>query len=174
MLFYGALAFLAATLGASVVLPSLVGGAWSPTPMHVVETMLDRAEVGRFEVLYDLGAGDGRTVLQAAKRGAICYAVEVDPLKSWLIGWRARRGAVHGQVRILRENFFHTNLRKADVITAYLSPAAMEKLAPKLLAELKPGARVVSYRRPIPGWLPESVGGGIYTYRMPQGKDGRL
>jgi hypothetical protein len=124
VLFYGALAFLAATLG----------------------------------------AGDGRTVLQAAKRGAICYAVEVDPPKSWLIGWRARRGAVHGQVRILRENFFHTNLRKADVITAYLSPAAMEKLAPKLLAELKPGARVVSYRRPIPGWLRRvSVGASIPT-----------
>lgn len=167
---WGVAGLLAVVALASIVLPAFVGGAWSPTPMDMVHRMLERAQLRSGEVLYDLGAGDGRMVMVAAQRGALCYAVEVDPLKSCLIGWRVRWRRMSERVHIVRENFFHVDLSTADVVTAYLSPAAMAKLAPKFEAELTPGSRVVSYRRAIPGWTPQSDADDIYVYHMPQGQ----
>lgn len=136
--------------------------------MSKVQVMLERSQLGPGEILYDLGAGDGRMVITAARKGAFCYAVEVDPLKSWLIAWRVRRRRLSDQIWVARENFFQIDLRMADVVTVYLSPAAVKKLAVKFETELKTGSRVVSYRRAIPEWTPESDADEIYVYRMPQ------
>lgn len=143
---------------ASVVLPAFVGGAWSPTAMARVRQMLHLARVQPEEVVYDLGAGDGRVVITAAREfGARAVGVEIDPLRAVLCRWRVRRARLQHRVRIERTNFFTLDLSKADVVTFYLSQAAADKLRRKFETELKAGARIVSHGRPLPGWRPATV-----------------
>lgn len=153
--------------GASVLLPAFVGGAWSPTPRSAVRRGLELAEAKPDERLFDLGAGDGRVVLLAARQfGLEAVGIEVDPVKAWLITARARLYGVGRRVRVERANFFDADLSGADIVFFYLSPAAAARLRPKFEQELSPGARVVSYRRPIEGWEPWRQEGGLYVYRM--------
>jgi hypothetical protein len=158
-------------IGLSILLPSFVGGAWSPTPMPVVHKMLEYARLQPGETLYDLGAGDGRVIMTAGGLpGVRAIGVEIDPLRWALCKWRARGRA---NIQVLRENMFHLDLRDADVVTFYLSQGAADLLQEKLQAELGPGARVISNRRPIPGWQPQLVDEefGLYVYVMEeQGK----
>lgn len=154
-------------VAASVALPAFVGGAWSPTPLRVVQRALELAEVKPGERLYDLGAGDGRVVLLAARRFALrAVGVEVDPLKAALIKARALLKGASGKVRVERSNFFEVDLRQADIVFFYLSPAAASRLRGKFEKELPPHGRVVSYRRPIEGWQAWREEGGLYVYRM--------
>lgn len=151
-----------------VLLPAFVGGAWSPTPMAVIRRMVEISRLQAGETLYDLGAGDGRVLLYAARHhGALAVGIEIDPLKCWLIRLRARIAGVPDKVRVECANFFVTDLSGADVVFSYLSPVSMERLREKFVQELRPGARVVSYRRSIPGWRPDIVEDGIYVYTVP-------
>lgn len=145
-------------IGASVVLPAFVGGAWSPTTMTRVRAMLHMARLQPGDTVYDLGAGDGRVVIAAAKQfGARAVGVEVDPLKTWLCRLRIGLAGLQDRVRIDQANFFNVDLRGADVVTFYLSQAAADKLQAKFAEELKPGARIVSHGRPLPRWIPTEV-----------------
>ena len=158
-------------VGASIVLPAFVGGAWSPTPRRAVRRGLELAEAKPGERLFDLGAGDGRVVLLAARQfGLEAVGIEVDPVKAWLIAARARLRGVGRRVRVERSNFFDVDLSPADIVFFYLSPAAAARLRPKFEAELRPQARVVSYRRPIEGWRPWRQEGGLYVYRMSEAR----
>ena len=117
-----------------------------PTPQPVVEAMLDLAKVGKTDVVYDLGSGDGRLVITAAKRyGAQGVGVEIDAA---LIA-RARAAAVAAgvadRVTFVHANLFDADLSRASVVTLYLLQSLNERLRPKLVRELKPGARVVSH-----------------------------
>jgi len=153
----------------SIVLPAFVGGAWSPTSMARVRAMLQMARLAPGETLYDLGAGDGRIIITAAREfGARAVGIEIDPLRSALCRWRAFTAGLRDRVSVERANFFEVDLRNADVVTFYLSQAAADRLKDKFEAELKPGARVVSHRRPVPGWRPAAVDErhGLYLYVM--------
>lgn len=151
----------------SIVLPSLVGGAWSPTRAKAVKKMLQYAKLRPGETIVDLGAGDGRIILAAAREyDAHAIGIEIDPFRWFLCKIRLAMLTRPGRASVRMGNFFDMDLSRADVITFYLSQAAADKLKDKLENELKPGSRVVSYRRPITGWRPAFHDGedDIYVY----------
>jgi SAM-dependent methyltransferase len=127
-----------------------------PTPMPVVERMLELAQVGRDDVVYDLGSGDGRVVVTAAQRhGARGVGIELNPV--WVRDARAiaERAGVAARVTFRVEDLFQTDLRDATVVTLYLFPTVNARLQPKLARELKPGTRVVSHEYRIGDWPPD-------------------
>jgi cyclopropane fatty-acyl-phospholipid synthase-like methyltransferase len=142
------------------------------TPLEVAKKMLDLSQIKPDEVLYDLGCGDGRLIILAAKEiGAKATGIE---LREDLIE-RARteikRLNLEDRVKVIQGNFFDVAISDADVITLYLTSSANERLRPKLEAELKRGARVVSHDFKVPGWKPSAVynellGHTIYAYRI--------
>jgi cyclopropane fatty-acyl-phospholipid synthase-like methyltransferase len=142
------------------------------TPLEVAKKMLDLSKIGPSEVLYDLGCGDGRLIILAGKEiGAKATGIE---LREDLIE-RARteikRLNLEDKVKVIQGNFFDVAISDADVITLYLTSSANERLRPKLEAELKPGARVISHDFKVPGWKPSAVynellGHTIYAYRI--------
>jgi hypothetical protein len=134
------------------------GAPYVPTPHDLVERMLELAAVGEDDHLIDLGSGDGRIVLAAARtRGASGLGVE---LRQDLVD-RAQRAAerqgVADRVRFVREDLFTTALSPATVVTLYLMPDMLERLRDKLLWELAPGTRVLSHDYPLPDWRAEHV-----------------
>jgi SAM-dependent methyltransferase len=127
-----------------------------PTPMPVVERMLELAGVGKDDVVYDLGSGDGRIVITAAQRyGARGVGIELNPV--WVRDARAlaERAGVAGRVTFRIEDLFETDLREATVVALYLFPTVNAKLQPKLARELSPGTRVVSHEYRIGDWPPD-------------------
>jgi histone methylation protein DOT1 len=145
-----------------------------PTPNEVVAAMLKMAHVGKDDVVYDLGSGDGRIVIAAvkefgARRG---FGVELDETRNEEARVLAQRAGVSSRVGFSLEDLFETDLREATVVTLYLSVAINQKLRPKLLAELKPGARVVSHNFDMGhDWPPDETqmvsGRPIYLWTIP-------
>lgn len=123
------------------------------SPPEVVERMLHLAAPKKGERLVDLGSGDGRIVIEAAKRyGAQGLGVDIDPRLVRLASENARRAGVEALARFEVRDLFETDLRGVQVVTLYLLPDVNRKLAPKLLAELAPGARVVSHDYDMGAW----------------------
>lgn len=117
-----------------------------PTPQPVVEAMLSLAQVTRTDVVYDLGSGDGRVVIAAAKRhGARGVGIEIDPALVQKARENAAAAGVADRVRFVTQDLFTTDLRPATVVTLYLLQSLNERLRPKLVRELRPGTRVVSH-----------------------------
>jgi len=146
---------LAAALAASAQ-DQAPGAPFVPTPLPVVERMLELAKVSPGDVVYDLGSGDGRVVITAAQRyGARGVGIELNPV--WVRDARrfAEMLGVTDKVTFRIEDLFTTDLHEATVVTLYLYPAMNRKLAPRLLAELKPGARIVSHEYGIGDWPPD-------------------
>jgi SAM-dependent methyltransferase len=124
------------------------------TPMEIVERMLRMAEVGPGDRLIDLGSGDGRIVIAAAKRGARGLGVDLDPGLVRLATENARKAGVADRARFETRDIFDTDLSGASVIAFYLLPDFNAKLLPRLLA-LKPGTRIVSHDGGIGAWPPD-------------------
>jgi SAM-dependent methyltransferase len=128
------------------------------------------AEVQPGEILYDLGAGDGRTLILAAQEfGARAIGVEIEPVHCAVAWFRALFGGVSGQVSIRQGDLLKAEYRDADVVFLYLSPAYVERVRPHLEGQLKPGARIVSLFFEFNGWRPSAIDVGhlIFLYRMP-------
>ena len=116
-----------------------------PTPPEVVAEMLKVANVTSKDVVYDLGSGDGRIVITAAKeRGAHGVGIDIDPQRVKEATDRIQKANVTDKVKILNQDLFTTDISKATVVTLYLLPSLNQKLIPKLNKELKPGTRIVS------------------------------
>ncbi len=132
---------------------------WIPSPLSAVREALRLAAVGPCDVVYDLGAGDGRVVILAVRDyGArLGVGIELDPLLAEAARIKAKMDGVADRVRIVEEDFFRVDLSKATVVYMYLYGSINEALRPKLEAELKPGARVVTLDFPVPGWVPVAV-----------------
>jgi precorrin-6B methylase 2 len=128
-----------------------------PTPNRVVTAMLSLAKVGPGDVVYDLGSGDGRIAIAAVKEfgAARGVGVELDPVRVQEANENARKAGVANRVEFRLQDLFETDLHTATVVTLYLSPTINAKLKPKFLAELPPGARVVSHVFETPGWTPD-------------------
>ena len=128
------------------------------TPLPVVKHMLTLAEVKPGEIVYDLGCGDGRVVIMAAQDfGASAVGVEMrEDLAKQAMGKVSEMG-LEGRVKIVHGDMFKVDLSQADIITLYLTTSANDKVKPKLEAELKPGARVVSHDYEILGWRPIKI-----------------
>ena len=125
------------------------------TPYEVVGEMLRLAVVGPSDVVYDLGSGDGRVVIAAARDfGARGVGVEIDPKLVAASVESARRAGVADRVTFRAGDLFQTDLGEATVVTLYLSPELNLRLRPKLLRELRPGARIVSHDFDMGDWPP--------------------
>ena len=147
-----------------------------PTPLSVVKRMLELAELKPGEVLYDLGCGDGRIIIMAAKEfGARAVGIELrkDLVEQCIK--EVKRQKLEDKITIIHGNFFDIDIGEADVVTLYLLTSVNEKLKPKFEKELKRGARVVSHDFEVVGWKPlkvESVydqwrSHRIYLYKLP-------
>jgi SAM-dependent methyltransferase len=134
-----------------------------PTPMEVVDRMLDLAQTGRSDRVYDLGSGDGRIVIRAAQRfGARGVGVDLDPQRVEEAKANAKKAGVESLVRFEVGDVFTFDFSRATVVTMYLLPAVNLKLRPRLLSELAPGTRIVSHEFDMGDWQPvrtERVGG---------------
>jgi SAM-dependent methyltransferase len=117
-----------------------------PTPQAVVDAMLQLAEVKATDVVYDLGSGDGRILITAAKQyGARGVGVEIDPALVAKATAAAAAAGVGERVTFVTGNLFSADIREATVVTLYLLQSINERLRPKLVRELKPGTRIVSH-----------------------------
>lgn len=128
-----------------------------PTPQAVVDRMLDMAQVKASDMVIDLGSGDGRIMITAAKRhGARGFGVEIDPRLVKRSNEEAKRVGVADRVKFLQQDLFNTDFHEAAVLTLYLLPDVNIALRPKILAELKPGTRVVSHDYGMGEWRPDA------------------
>lgn len=142
-----------------------------PTPAAVVERMMALGEVGPGTRLIDLGSGDGRIALAAARRGARALGVDLDPVRIAEAQAAARLEGLEGSARFRRQDLFDTPLREADVVTLYLLPDVNLRLRPRLLTELRPGTRVLSHNFDMGEWRPdaeEEIGASrLFTWVVP-------
>ena len=143
-----------------------------PTPMDVVDTMLAVAKVAKNDRLFDLGSGDGRIVIAAAKRfGTRGTGIDIDPQRITESNRNADTAGVKQLVEFRQADLFQTDLRSATVITLYLLPRLNVQLRPKLFEELRPGSRIVSHAFDMGDWQADStinVGGRtVYYWLMP-------
>ena len=129
---------------------------WVPTPEIVVNRMLDLAKATPSDFLADLGSGDGRTVIAAAKRGIRAMGVEFNPDMVALATREAVRQGVTDKVKFVNGDIFTTDFSQATVVTLYLLPSLNVKLRPKILA-MKPGTRVVSHAFNMADWEPDET-----------------
>lgn len=147
--------------------PTFIGTGWLPTPMEIVRRMLEMACVQAEDTVFDLGSGDGRIVIVAAGEfGARAVGVEVDPLRLLWSRLRIRMSGLEEKASVLWSNFFHLDLRDANVVTIYQNQRTNNNLREKLKRELRPGTRVVSYMFTFDGWEPDEVdeGSKVYLY----------
>lgn len=150
------LLLLMAPLIAAAADESVNAGPYVPSPQSVVSDMLKLAEVGPQDFVIDLGSGDGRIVRTAALIfGARGFGVEIkDPLVRQSNAAAAREG-IADRVKFINADLFKTDISQATVLTLYLLPDTVNLLRDKLLAELRPGTRVLSHDYPLSGWIPE-------------------
>ena len=129
---------------------------WVPTPQELVEKMLDMAKVTPQDIVMDLGSGDGRNVIAAAKRGARAFGVEFNPEMVALSRRLAKEAGVADKATFIEGDMFEADISKATVLALFLLPSNLDKLAPKFLA-LKPGTRIVNNTFTVTGWQPDAT-----------------
>ena len=158
-------------LAIAAVLAGLVAGAlparaaerepdvnYIPTPQDVVDDMLRLVDVRAGDVLYDLGSGDGRIPITAAKRyGIRAVGIDIDPQRILEANENARAAGVEHLVEFRQADLFEADFSDATVVTLYLFPDLNLKLRPRLLATLRPGSRIVSHRFDMGDWAPEKT-----------------
>ena len=123
-----------------------------PTPQSVVDKMLDMAQVGPNDIHLDLGSGDGRIAIAAAKRGATSTGVDIDPDRIAEANENAKNAGVQDKAKFMRGNLFEMKISDATVLTMYLLERVNLQLRPRVLDELKPGTRVISHAFTMGEW----------------------
>lgn len=144
-----------------------------PTPEAVVEAMLQVANVTKGDTVYDLGCGDGRIPVTAAKKyGARGVCFDIDPQRIKEANENVQKNGVGDKVRIMQGDLFEANISEATVVTLYLLPSLNQKLMPKLMKDLKPGTRIVSHAFDMGDWKPEKEldvdGRKVYYWTIPK------
>ncbi|BAZ41217.1 hypothetical protein NIES4101_71790 [Calothrix sp. NIES-4101] len=144
-----------------------------PTPQEVVDKMLEVAKVGKNDILYDLGSGDGRIPITAAKRfGTQGVGIDIDPERIKEANANAVKEGVTDKVKFLQQDLFKTDFSKATVVTLYLLPELNVKLRSQLFKQLKPGTRIVSHAFDMGDWKPEKTlnvnGKTVYYWTIPE------
>ena len=156
--------------GAQLRSPDVV---YVPTPNEAVDAMLKVAKVGKSDVVYDLGSGDGRIPIMAVQKYNAVRAVGIDinPERIKEAEANLKAAGVGARVRFLNEDLFEAKISDATVVTLYLLPSLNLKLLPKLLADLKPGTRIVSHAFDMGSWKPEQTlkadGSTVYFWTIP-------
>lgn len=148
---------------------------YEPSSPNIVLEMLKLANVGKRDVVYDLGCGDGRIVIAAAEKfGARGVGIDIDPERIAEAQENARKAGVTARVLFRNEDLFEADIKPATAVMLYLWPEVNLKLLPKLLRELKPGTRIVSHSHDMGDWKPEKEteveGHRIYFWTVPARK----
>jgi len=146
-----------------------------PTPDAIVQSMLRLANVQKSDVVYDLGCGDGRIVITAAKMyGAHGVGVDINPERIREARENARQAGVESLVKFVEGDLFEADIKDATVVTLYLLPSVNLKLRPKLMRDLKPGTRIVSHAFDMDDWKAEKRddvdGRPVYFWTIPEKK----
>jgi len=150
----------------------IINAPYVTTPDKVVRAMLKLAGVKSSDTVYDLGCGDGRIVIQAAKQyGARGVGIDIDPKRIEEARAKAVKAGVGPQVRFEVNDIFDADIHSATVVTLYLLPDINVRLRPKLLKDLKPGVRVISHAFLMGNWKPDKQqtvdGNDIYLWTIP-------
>ncbi|OGC42448.1 hypothetical protein A2Y85_04380 [candidate division WOR-3 bacterium RBG_13_43_14] len=152
----------------------LIGAGYDPTPMHRVKKMLEIALTNENDIVYDLGSGDGRIIITAARSfGARAVGIEADPFRfifSWLnVIFTGQKK----KIKVCFGDFFKFDLSEATVIILFLYGPTNDRLKSKLMRELKPGSRVVSYVWQFKDWIFDEclINDDIFLYRIPEAVD---
>ena len=148
---------------------------WVPSAPEVIAVMLEAARVGPGDIVYDLGCGEGEIVIAAALHyGARGVGVDLDPERITNARLNAARAGVTDRVTFIEQDLFATDVSGATVVTLYLGPEINRRLRPKLLRELRPGARIVSHDFSMGEWepertmtVPQAPGHVVYLWRVP-------
>lgn len=145
---------------------------WSPwwrTNKRIAKIMCKLAKITNKDVIYDLGSGDGQALLAASKRGASGVGIEIDPIRAWISKLIFRLNGVDLKVKVVKKNFFDVDLAPATVVFAYLVPKTLARLKPKLLKELRPGTKMVTfvYKIDLP-LIAEDKKNEVYVYQIPK------
>jgi SAM-dependent methyltransferase len=151
---------IAASTGCTTVTRNQISASvpFVTTPPSVVSAMLELANVTGSDIVYDLGSGDGRIVIAAARDfGARAVGVEIDPRLVQESEHNAENAGVSSRVRFLQQDLFQADITEATVVTLFLLPGVNVMLAPKLLKELRPGTRIVSYWYDMEEWQPDKT-----------------
>jgi len=149
------------------------GAPFVPTDSRNVEEMIRLAGLKPGERLADLGSGDGRILIAAAKAGAQADGWEISPFLWLWSKWKIRRAGVADRARAHLGSYWEEKFSGSDVITLFLINTQMERMQKKLRAELRPGSRVVSYAFKFPGWeIAARNDHGVYLYRQTEQKGG--
>ena len=156
----------------SIFWPGIVGAPWVPTSMGMVHKMLKLADVGPDDVVYDLGCGDGRTIITAARYyGARAVGIEIDPLRYLWCQILITVFRLRSRIKIIYGNFFYKDLSEATLITCYLLQDTNDKLVKKLKKELRPGTKVVSNFFTFSGLQMVREDDHVNFYLIPSGND---
>ncbi|HET9917319.1 MAG TPA: methyltransferase domain-containing protein [Candidatus Binatia bacterium] len=142
-----------------------------PTPQEVVDKMVELAGVKNGDIVYDLGSGDGRIVITAAKKGAQAVGFEIDGDLVKQSRDNIRKAGVQAQAEIRQQDILTVDLSAASVVTMYLLPDVNLQLKPKIQSQLKPGSRVVSHAFDMGDWKPDRIerveGRTLYLWTIP-------
>lgn len=155
-----------------VAVPAFFGSPWHPLLPGTIREILNFAEIKPGEKIYDLGSGDGRVLIQAARHhDAVGVGLEIDPLKVWVARLLVRRAGVSNRVQIERKNFNDFDFRDADILYLYLTHQALDRLIPKIIPYLKPSTRIVSYRFCLRNMQPCKINRkqNLFMYRLDKG-----
>jgi hypothetical protein len=177
LLVYGLSILLFIVMLAWILVPALYGLPPVPTKPDRIRKSLRLANLQPNEVLYDLGAGDGRVLFIAAREfGAKSVGVEVGPVQYLLIWLRVAASGLTNQIQVRWANFYKADLRDADVVFVYATSTEVMKLAPHLEAQMKQGSRLISISADFPEWEPSIVEEHelIFVYEMPPTKGSML
>ena len=167
-LFFAILIFLLALLW--IVVPAFYGPPSVPTNAHRIRKALQLAELKPNERFYDLGAGDGRVLLIAAREfDAQATGIEIGPVQCALIRLRAATGGLGNRIKIKWQNYLKSDLKDADVVFLYATSKEVNRLAAHLVNTMKPGSRLVSISADFPEWQPSTMDKQnlIFVYVMP-------
>ena len=148
---------------------------WSPwwrTSKRIARMQCKLAKIGKNDIVYDLGCGDGTLLLTAAKEfGAPGVGIEIDPLRFWIARIRMFMNGASGSIKIIRKNFFEVNTSDATVVVMYLIPKTLNRMKPKLIKELQPGTRIVTfvYKIDLP-MIASDLKNEVYVFEVPGNK----
>jgi len=143
------------------------GAPFVPTAKKNVRSMIRLAKLRKGDKLLDIGSGDGRILFMAAKTGALCQGVELNPLLFWLSRLKKRFSAHRANITIERKDLWKTDFAEVDVLTLFFIAPKMKSLMRKILREMKSGSRVVSYGFTFPNWEPIEKYEKVYLYIVP-------
>ena len=157
-----------------IAIPALSGSPWWPAPKREVIKLLRMAELREGETLYDLGCGDGRALIAAAREfGAHGVGVEIDPVKVFIARFFVKSAGLSGRIEIIRASVLDVPLHDADVVFLYLSHQLIDRMKDKFLTELKPEARIASYGFMVRGLPLHKTADGLkgFIYKMSLGRN---